>query len=53
MVEKVGDLPNRKDTVIIDEAHRLQGGEASKKIKAFGDLVKKFKMKKVYKRMNE
>jgi len=53
VVEKVGDLPNRKDTVIIDEAHRLQGGEVSKKIKAFGDLVKKFKMKKVYKRMNE
>jgi len=33
VVEKVGDLPNRKYAVIIDEAHSSQGGEASKKMK--------------------
>ncbi len=34
IVEKVGDLPERKYAVIIDEAHSSQGGEASKKMKA-------------------
>ncbi len=33
IVEKMGDLPNRKYAVIIDEAHSSQGGEASKKMK--------------------
>lgn len=33
VLEKVGDLPNRKYAVIIDEAHSSQGGEASKKMK--------------------
>lgn len=34
VVDKVGELPNRKYAVIIDEAHSSQGGEASKKMKA-------------------
>jgi len=33
VVDKVGDLPDRKYAVIIDEAHSSQGGEASKKMK--------------------
>ncbi|RQW85799.1 MAG: type I restriction endonuclease subunit R [Geobacter sp.] len=33
VIEKVGDLPDRKYAVIIDEAHSSQGGEASKKMK--------------------
>jgi len=33
VVEKVGELPDRKYAVIIDEAHSSQGGEASKKMK--------------------
>lgn len=33
VLEKVGDLPERKYAVIIDEAHSSQGGEASKKMK--------------------
>ncbi|TVQ06678.1 MAG: type I restriction endonuclease subunit R [Balneolaceae bacterium] len=33
VVDKVGELPNRKYAVIIDEAHSSQGGEASKKMK--------------------
>ncbi len=33
IVDKVGDLPERKYAVIIDEAHSSQGGEASKKLK--------------------
>lgn len=33
VVEKVGELPERKYAVIIDEAHSSQGGEASKKLK--------------------
>jgi type I restriction enzyme, R subunit len=33
VVDKVGELPNRKYAVIIDEAHSSQGGEASKKLK--------------------
>ncbi len=33
IVEKVGDIPDRKYAVIIDEAHSSQGGEASKKMK--------------------
>jgi len=33
VIEKVGDLPDRKYAVIIDEAHSSQGGEASKKLK--------------------
>ncbi len=33
VVEKVGELPERKYAVIIDEAHSSQGGEASKKMK--------------------
>lgn len=33
VIDKVGDLPNRKYAVIIDEAHSSQGGEASKKMK--------------------
>lgn len=33
IVDKVGELPNRKYAVIIDEAHSSQGGEASKKLK--------------------
>jgi type I restriction enzyme R subunit len=33
VVEKVGELPDRKYAVIIDEAHSSQGGEASKKLK--------------------
>lgn len=33
VLEKVGDLPDRKYAVIIDEAHSSQGGEASKKMK--------------------
>jgi type I restriction enzyme, R subunit len=34
VIDKVGDLPDRKYAVIIDEAHSSQGGEASKKMKA-------------------
>jgi len=30
---KIGELPNRKYAVIVDEAHSSQGGEASKKLK--------------------
>ena len=33
VIDKVGDIPNRKYAVIIDEAHSSQGGEASKKMK--------------------
>ncbi len=33
IIDKVGDLPDRKYAVIIDEAHSSQGGEASKKLK--------------------
>jgi type I restriction enzyme, R subunit len=33
IVDKVGELPDRKYAVIIDEAHSSQGGEASKKLK--------------------
>jgi len=33
VIEKVGDLPERRYAVIIDEAHSSQGGEASKKMK--------------------
>ena len=33
VIDKVGDLPERKYAVIIDEAHSSQGGEASKKMK--------------------
>jgi type I restriction enzyme R subunit len=33
VIEKVGDLPDRKYAVIVDEAHSSQGGEASKKLK--------------------
>jgi type I restriction enzyme R subunit len=34
VIDKVGELENRKYAVIIDEAHSSQGGEASKKMKA-------------------
>ncbi|MGI6370126.1 MAG: type I restriction endonuclease subunit R [Ignavibacteria bacterium] len=33
VVDKVGELPERKYAVIVDEAHSSQGGEASKKLK--------------------
>lgn len=33
VVDKVGELPDRKYAVIIDEAHSSQGGEANKKLK--------------------
>ena len=33
IIDKVGELPDRKYAVIIDEAHSSQGGEASKKLK--------------------
>ena len=33
VVDKVGELPDRKYAVIIDEVHSSQGGEASKKMK--------------------
>jgi len=33
VVNRVGELPDRKYAVIIDEAHSSQGGEASKKMK--------------------
>lgn len=33
VVDKVGELPERKYAVLIDEAHSSQGGEASKKLK--------------------
>jgi len=33
IVDQVGELPERKYAVIIDEAHSSQGGEASKKLK--------------------
>ena len=33
VIDQVGDLPERKYAVIIDEAHSSQGGEASKKMK--------------------
>ena len=32
ILDKVGDLPDRRYAVIIDEAHSSQGGEASKKM---------------------
>jgi len=33
VIDKIGDLPDRRYAVIIDEAHSSQGGEASKKLK--------------------
>ncbi len=33
VVDKVGELPDRKYAVIIDEAHSSQGGKSSKKLK--------------------
>ena len=33
VIDKVGELPDRKYAVIIDEAHSSQGGETSKKMK--------------------
>lgn len=33
VIDKLGDIPNRKYAVIIDEAHSSQGGEASRKMK--------------------
>ncbi len=33
ILDKIGEIPNRKYAVIIDEAHSSQGGEASKKMK--------------------
>lgn len=33
VLDKIGELPNRKYAVIIDEAHSSQGGESSKKLK--------------------
>ncbi|WP_293887921.1 MULTISPECIES: type I restriction endonuclease subunit R [unclassified Sphingobacterium] len=33
VVDKIGELPERRYAVIIDEAHSSQGGEASKKLK--------------------
>lgn len=33
VIDKVGELPDRKYAVIVDEAHSSQGGEASKKMK--------------------
>jgi len=33
IVDKVGELPDRKYAVIVDEAHSSQGGEANKKLK--------------------
>jgi len=33
VVDKVGEIPDRRYAVIIDEAHSSQGGEASKKLK--------------------
>jgi type I restriction enzyme R subunit len=42
VIDKVGELPDRKYAVLIDEAHSSQGGEASKKMKevlATKDLV--------------
>jgi len=33
VIDKVGNIPDRKYAVIIDEAHSSQGGEASKKMK--------------------
>ncbi len=33
VIDKIGEIPDRKYAVIIDEAHSSQGGEASKKMK--------------------
>ena len=33
VIDKVGELPERRYAVIVDEAHSSQGGEASKKMK--------------------
>lgn len=33
IVDKVGELPNRKYAIIVDEAHSSQGGEAGDKLK--------------------
>ncbi|WP_291104653.1 MULTISPECIES: type I restriction endonuclease subunit R [unclassified Dysgonomonas] len=33
VIDKVGELPDRKYAVIVDEAHSSQGGEASKRLK--------------------
>lgn len=33
VLDKIGDIPNRKYAVVIDEAHSSQGGEATKKMK--------------------
>lgn len=33
ILDKIGEIPNRKYAVIIDEAHSSQGGEATKKLK--------------------
>lgn len=33
ILDKIGEIPNRKYAVIIDEAHSSQGGESTKKLK--------------------
>lgn len=33
ILDKIGEIPNRKYAVVIDEAHSSQGGEATKKMK--------------------
>jgi type I restriction enzyme R subunit len=41
ILDKVGDLPDRRYAVIIDEAHSSQGGEASKKMNEVLSISKK------------
>jgi len=44
VIDKVGNIPNRKYAVIIDEAHSSQGGEASNKMK---EVLATKKLKKI------
>ena len=39
VIDKVGEVPDRKYAVVIDEAHSSQGGEASKKMKEVLGIV--------------
>jgi type I restriction enzyme R subunit len=47
ILDKVGDLPDRRYAVIIDEAHSSQGGEASKKMNEVLSVSKKSEAEKL------
>jgi type I restriction enzyme, R subunit len=60
VIDKVGNLPDRKYAVIIDEAHSSQGGEASKKMKEvlsssdeFDNRIEPFSVKEPFPKYGE